>query len=91
MSLGTKRKDPFDVLPYSIDWSAFLGADTIATSAWAAESGITIDGNSFTDTVTTVTLSGGAEGTAYVITNQITTAAGLSKDKDFTIKVTDDS
>ena len=36
-------KDPDAVLDYKIDWSAWLGDDTISQSAWSAEDGITID------------------------------------------------
>ena len=69
------RKDPADVLDYSIDWAARLEADTIASSTWTAPAGFTVGANSKTDTSTTVWLSGGSVGT-HSITNRITTVGG---------------
>lgn len=68
-------KDPSDILDYQIDWSAALGSDTIATSAWTAPTGYTVDSHSNTPTTTTVWLSGGPLG-VNKITNRITTTGG---------------
>lgn len=69
-------KDPDEVLDYKLDWTDRLAGDTVATSVWAAEAGITIDSNVFDDTSATVWVSGGTAGTTYRMTNTITTAAG---------------
>lgn len=79
-------KDPDAVLDYKIDWSSWLGTDTITASSWTAEDGITIDSNEFDDTETVVWLSGGTEGYRYVVTNHITTAGGREDDRS--IKIT---
>lgn len=80
-------KDPDAVLDYSIDWSDWLGSDTISTSTWEVDSGITEDSNSNTDTVTTIWLSGGTAGKKYELTNRITTTGGRTDDRTIIIVV----
>lgn len=74
--LSWNAKDPDEVLDYRLDWTDRLAGDTISTSVWAAESGITIDSDVHDDTAATVWVSGGTHGTTYRMTNTITTAAG---------------
>ena len=69
-------KNPESVLSYGHDASTWLGSATIASSAWAAEIGITIDSESNGDTATNVVLSGGSAGTAYTLSNTITDSDG---------------
>ena len=80
-------KDPQSVLDYAIDWSSWLGADTITVSAWVPQTGITIDSDTKTDTTTTVWLSGGTDRESYRVTNHITTAAGREEDRTIIIRV----
>lgn len=81
-------KDPDAVLPYSIDWSDWLvSGDTIATSTWAAETGITVDSDSETTQVTTVVLSGGTVGETYRVRNRIVTANGYTDDRSIWVTV----
>ncbi len=35
MSLKWPNKDPDDVLDYSIDWSRFIGTDTLSSVSWS--------------------------------------------------------
>lgn len=82
------NKDPDEVLDYSIDWSARLGADTISTSAWSVVSGTVVEGvNNKTDTVTTVWLSGGTVGENAEIHNRIVTAGGRTMDQTVYLRV----
>lgn len=82
------NKDPDEVLDYSIDWEARLGADTISTSAWSVVSGTVVEGvNNKTDTVTTVWLSGGAAGENAEIHNRIVTAGGRTMDQTVYLRV----
>jgi len=83
------RKDVDAILDYQIDWSDWLGSDTIATSTWTIPSGITQDSATNTNTTATVWLSGGTAGTAYTLTNRITTAAGRTQDQSIVILVID--
>ncbi len=80
-------KDPDAVLDYVIDWDDWLGTDTIATSTWAAEAGITIDSDTNTNTTATVWLSSGTAGTEYIVTNEIVTAASRTDNRRLRIRV----
>lgn len=82
-------KDPDAVLDYQIDWSTWLGSDTIASSSWVIPTGITEDSDSNTTTTATVWLSGGTAGTTYTVTNRIVTAGGRTEDRSLTIKCYD--
>ena len=82
-------KDPQDVLDYQIDWSDWLDTDTISTSAWVVQTGLTKDSSSNTTTTATVWLSGGTNGNQYVLTNTITTANGRTVERSFIVKVSD--
>jgi len=83
-------KDADAVLDYTIDWGStgdWLGSDTISSSTWTADSGITIDSSTNTTTTTTVWLSGGTAGATYTVTNRIVTVAGRTEDRDLQILI----
>jgi hypothetical protein len=80
-------KDPAAVLDYGIDWADWLDGDTIASSAWTVDAGLTEDSDSRTATTTTVWLSGGTAGVEYKAVNQIVTAAGRTDERTLTIMV----
>lgn len=82
-------KDPNAVLDYQIDWSTWLGADTIATSTWTVPTGLTKDSDTSTTTTATIWLSGGTSGVTYRIVNHIVTAAGREDDRSIYIRVAD--
>ena len=83
----TFTKDPDAVLDYLVDWSSWLGSDTIATSTWVVPSGITKDSDTNTTTTATIWLSGGDDEASYEIVNRITTAAGREDDRTITVQV----
>jgi len=86
--MTTFRKDPEAVLDYHVDWSDWLGVDTIVTSSWSCDDdGITIDSDSTTTTVATVWLSGGTVDEMYEVVNHIITAAGREEDKTINIRI----
>jgi hypothetical protein len=87
MSIATFVKDPNAVLDYLIDWSPWLGADTIVTSTWIVPTGITKNSDTKTNTTTTVWLSGGTAGTKYPLTNRVVTAGARTDDRTITINV----
>ena len=82
-------KDPSDILDYTRKALKFLGDDSISTSTWILDSGITKDSDSNDSNSATIFISGGKAGTTYTVTNRIVTAAGLSKDLSFLLKVED--
>lgn len=80
-------KDPDEVLDYVRDWSADLGADTIATSVWTVPDGLTKDSDTNTTTTATIWLSGGTLGANYEVLNRITTAGGRTFDKTLRFRI----
>jgi hypothetical protein len=83
----TFTKDPDAILDYAVDWSRWLAGDTIAASVWIVPAGLTKVTESNTPTKAIVWLSGGSAGQTYTVTNRITTAAGRTEDRSFTIRV----
>jgi hypothetical protein len=77
MSLGVRFKDPQETRLFTMDWTLDLDGQTITTSVWAVETGITkvsdaiVSGN----LKTSILLSGGTALTDYTVTNTITIAA----------------
>lgn len=87
MALKWPVKDPDETLDYSIDWSRFLGSDTISAIVWYIDDSdgtrtevsptqtvntLTAVAESFTDTVASVQISGGTAGITYRVSSQIT-------------------
>lgn len=84
---NTFLKDPDATLDYRIDWSGWLGQDTIDTSIVAVSTGLTLSMTSHDEDSTTLWLSGGALGREYAATNRITTAAGRTADRTLIFKI----
>mgnify|MGYP001826648934 CR=1 FL=1 len=86
-------KDPDSVEDFAIDWTATLNestpADTIATSVWTADAGVTVDSNSEAGGVTRVWVSGGVRGAPCNLVNRITTAAGRTYDRTIAVTLED--
>lgn len=81
-------KDPESVLDFQCDWSDWMAAgDSISTSSWAAEAGITVDSDSNTAATATVWLSGGTAGNSYNATNTIVTSQGRTDERTIVVKV----
>lgn len=85
--MKTFIKDPDATLDYLIDWSDWLETDTISSSSWTADSGITVSQSTNTTTTATVILSGGTVKNVYKVVNSITTAAGLTDNRTLLIKI----
>jgi len=85
--LGELVKGPDDILLFTVDWSEWLGSDTINSATWSAEAGITVVSSSHTSTLATAKLSGGNDRTSYDISNTIVTAGGETKEERFVLKV----
>ena len=85
-------KDPDARVDFSIDWSDWLGSDTISASSWtysgpSSPSGMVEESESNSTTATTVEVSGGTANRDYYATNRITTAAGLTDERTILIRV----
>jgi hypothetical protein len=81
------NKDPNEVLDYAIDWSQRLAGDIIDTSTFTVPTGIVMNSQSKTNTMTTVWLSGGSEGVTYDILNRIVTNGGRTMDQTVELRV----
>lgn len=83
-------KDPTEVKEYSFDWSGQFVYDYITASVWAVSvgAGLTLSTGTFLDNVTKVNVSSGTSGTAYTITNTITTSKGKTLKQAATLTVT---
>lgn len=88
------EKRAAEVKDYQIDWTKKLlvngvdAGDTVSTSSWVVESGITKDSDTKTTKTTTVWLSGGTAGTDYTLTNRVVTAQGRTYEQSFILTVT---
>jgi len=87
MSLGKFIKDPNAKLDYTVDWSSYLGSDTIDSVEWVVPDGITMESQEETESVATIWLSGGTAGTDYDVVCRITTVGGRIDDRTIVIKV----
>lgn len=102
MSYKWPDKDKDEILDYSVDWSRFLGTDTISAVTWyiadaddvkvqVADSDV-VNGLQFvtstaTTTVSTIRLSLGTNNVRYKITCQINTAQGLQYERTMFVRV----
>jgi hypothetical protein len=81
-------KDPDEVLDYQIDWAAKLAqAESISTSTFTVDGGVTVQSSSNTTTTTTVWLSAGNEGAVANILNRITTSGGRTMDQTVALPI----
>jgi hypothetical protein len=85
-------KDPDSKMDYKINWLNWLTSvdeltgipviDTIIASVWVdVHADLTVESDHFTDSTTTVWLTGGVIGETYKVVNRINTTAGRIQDK----------
>lgn len=80
------RKDPDEILDYSLDWSTILETgETLSTVTWTVPSGLTKISDSEASGVTTIWLSGGTSGTLYELGIRVITSA--SRTYDLTVRL----
>lgn len=85
----TFKKDPSEVLDYTIRYNKLLKDDTITNSTWSTDLGITTVDSTNTTVSATIWLSGGVVDTRYEITNTITTTQGRTYQRSFYIRCED--
>lgn len=85
--MKTFLKDPNATVDYAVDWSDWLGSDTISSVAWTVPDGITKSAETNTTTKATIWLSGGSVGNKYDVVCRITTSDGRTDDRTITIKM----
>lgn len=74
------EKSPGAVVDYKINWDIILNksnpVDTITGSSWTTDGTVTIDSDSFSDTQSTVWVSGGTLEDFCKLVNTVTTTGG---------------
>lgn len=82
------EKDPDASLDYTLDWSAWLGeGDSLATSTFDVEDGLTMGETNRLGPLATVWLSGGALGATYRVTNRVTSNVGRADERTFRVRI----
>lgn len=72
---------------YALDYSDALAGDVVAASVWTLPGGIAQAAASFTANETKITVSGGTDGSDYLITNTVTSRGGLVLQGFVTLRV----
>lgn len=79
-----------DVITLDVDWSTWLGDDTITSASWDAETGVTAAAAGITDTSSSGTITAGTTITGKrKVLNQITTLSGRKRSIAIQVEVTD--
>ena len=93
------EKDPDAIRTYTIDWAdtgpndataddtGWLQGDTISSSTWTVDTGITLVADAFTTTATSVKLSGGVLGRRYKAVNRVVTTNGETDDRTIEVQI----
>ena len=80
-------KRPEDVLDYDIDFSRWLDGDTLVNVTASKVGTAVIDSSSVDSVAAKIWLSGGDAGTDTIITAQVETLAGRTKEIQFRLRV----
>lgn len=90
MRLGTMVKDPDNAKAISINWTTYIGADTVSSCSWSAANGLTVEASpapSLAAGVAIATVSGGQEGCDYLVTCRATLSSGVTEDGTVLVQV----
>lgn len=102
MSYKWPDKDKDEIIDYSIDWSRFLGEDTISSVTWFVDDadgvktqlsnsqvvhGLQFVSGTKTTTVATARFSLGTNNVRYNVTCRITTVQGLQYERSVFLRV----
>jgi hypothetical protein len=102
MSYKWPDKDKDEITDFSVDWSRFLGTDTLSAAVWfvndadgvktEVEDAEIVNGLQFVQgtlsgKVSTARFSLGTNNTRYIVTCQITTGAGLQYERSIFLRV----
>jgi hypothetical protein len=88
MTFPARPKHPAATTRFVVDWTLWLGADTISSVVWTITGALTQVSTSFTTLAATIFVSGGVLGDVVTINCKITTAAGRVNDFSFQVLLT---
>ena len=84
------RKAPEAKTIISMDWSSiYTTAQTVASSSWTVDTGLTIDANAYSAATSTATVSGGTADRSYKLANQVTMSDGQIDKRTILVGVMD--
>lgn len=102
MSYKWPDKDRDEILDYSVDWSRFLGSDTISAVTWFVDdadgvktqiedaefvNGLQFVSGTISDQIATARFSLGTNNVRYKVTCRITTGGGLQYERSIFLRV----
>lgn len=102
MSYKWPDKDPDEIIDYSVDWSRFLGSDTLVSAIWFIDNaegvavfvtdssvvnGLQFVTGTISDQVATARFSLGTSGVRYNVTCRIYTGSGLQYERTVFLRV----
>lgn len=94
-------KDPDEIVDYSVDWSRFLGTDTLSAATWFIKdtdgtkeelsdsevvNGLQFVNGTLSGKVATARFSLGTNNVVYLITCRITTGDGLQYERSINLR-----
>ncbi|MEM8825765.1 MAG: hypothetical protein AAGD40_02405 [Pseudomonadota bacterium] len=88
--MGSYLKAPAAEVDYAVDWGAsYLDGETVTVSDWivAPGDGLRVAATTTGPRVTAATLTGGAEGRLYRVTNAVTLSDGRRDARTLTVRV----
>ncbi|WP_310476910.1 hypothetical protein [Sandarakinorhabdus sp.] len=82
-------KDPGGVIEHAVDWDAgYLAGRTISQSSWQVEpAGLALSAARLADGRAVITLSGGAAGSVYRVSNRVTLSDDSSDERTLVVRV----
>jgi hypothetical protein len=82
-------KDPGGVIEHAVDWDAgYLAGRSITQSVWqVSPAGLTLAGASLAGGRALITLSAGAAGQLYRVSNRVTLSDGSSDERTLVVRV----
>ena len=88
MNVGEILKDPDAEIGISVDWTQYIGSDTVVGSpTWSLANGLTAASTTFSSNISTVRVSGGQEGCDYLATCRATLASGVIEEATILVRV----
>jgi hypothetical protein len=85
--MKTIRKSALEELFEGFDWSDRLDDETISTSSWTIDAGLSYGTPTFDDTSTEIEITGGTVNTTYQCQNLITSSGGAKYQRSFKVIV----
>lgn len=77
-----------DSIDIVVDWTAWLGAETVSSAAWTADSGLSVGGTTTTSTTTPATVTAGATALGDTeIEVKMTTSGGQIRSMGFIFEI----